>query len=447
MSAIVIGGGITGLTLGWTLRRAGRGVRVLERAQRPGGAIHTIRRAGYLVEAGPNTMQVTSAAQESLLRGLGLTIQRSEPAAKNRYLLRGGQFHAAPLGPVSFLQTELFSTKAKWRLLGDLVARQPSHLAEESLACFVERHFGPEVLDYAVNPLVSGIYAGDPKKLSAQYSFPRLAEAEAAAGSVVRGMLKLRQQRVGPRFKPYSASFAEGMRALPDALARSLGEALVCGAVIESIVREDGRWTVAWQTADGTARAESADELWLAVPAFALADLPLPEAVHADLAPLAAIDYPPVASVALGYDRRQIAHALDGFGGLIPEVERRQALGILFSSSLFAGRAPEGKALLTVFVGGSRQPELARQSPEDIQALAETEVRELLEADGAAEFAEVTVWPRAIPQYNVGYGEFLAGMERAEANHPGLHVRGNHRGGIAVGQCLVNAAESVEPLG
>ncbi|MGE9295349.1 MAG: protoporphyrinogen oxidase [Puniceicoccales bacterium] len=449
--SIVIGAGVTGLTLGWALQRAGRVVRILEKNATPGGAVRTVRRDGYLAESGPNSLLVNSGALESLLKGIGMgaQMQKPQPEAKRRYILKDGEFVAAPMGAAEVFSTPLWSGRGKLRVLGDLFAKAPEKLVEESLARFVKRHFGPEILDYAVNPFVGGIYAGNPSKLSAQHAFPMLADAEREAGSVIRGMIKQRKARKarGEAFKSYSLSFKDGMQALTDTLAQRLGNKLACGASVQSIEQMDAGWRVAWTDAGGVSHAEEAAELYLTTPAFALADLPLPDNVSAALSPLADIEYPPVASVALGYDRANVTHALDGFGGLIPEVERRRALGVLFSSSLFAGRAPEGKTLLTVFIGGSRQPELAEKSADEIRAIAECEVNQLLGVTGDPEFAEVTTWPRAIPQYNVGYGQFVSAMEQAEKQFPGLRLMGNYRGGIAVGNCLVNAATAVEPIG
>lgn len=450
-SAIVIGAGISGLTLGWALQRAGRPVRILEKANRAGGAIRSIERDGYLAEAGPNSMLVNNPALESLLRGLGLGAKMQKPsdAARNRYILKGGEFVAAPMGPGEFLATPLLSGGAKCRLLGDLLAKKPEDLQEESLARFIERHFGPEVLDYAVNPFVGGIYAGDPKKLSAQHAFPMLAEAEDEAGSVIRGMMKKRKAKRarGETFKSYSLSFEGGMQALVDALNAKLGNALNLSADVQSVEQTGDGWSVRWRDADGAEHTDHAKELFLTTPAHKLSELPLPSELSKALAPLGNIQYPPVTVVALGYDRSQVEHALDGFGGLIPEKENRQALGVLFSSTLFPGRAPEGKVLLTAFVGGARQPELTSKSVDGVQAIAVREVNQLLGATGEPEFVEMTAWPKAIPQYNVGYGQLLDAMESAEKSFPGLHLMGNYRGGIAVGQCMINAAEAVEPLG
>lgn len=446
---IIIGAGITGLTLAWAHQRAGRAVTLLEKSYRAGGAIRTIRRDGYLAEAGPNTLLVNKPELDGFLRSLGLGAQMVLPneAANNRYILKGGEFVAAPLGPGELIRTPLLSGPAKFRLLGDLLAHKPD-LREESLASFVERHFGCEALDYVVNPLVGGIYAGDPQMLSAQHAFPQLAEAEQACGSVIRGMMKKRKAKraAGQHFKTRTVSFRDGMQTLPDAIAAKLGDALQLSANITAIEQTDAGWSVTWRNAAGDHHTETGDELYLTVPAHALPGLPLPRNVSEALAPLAQIEYPPVSVVALGYDRSSVAHALDGFGGLIPEVEGRAALGVLFTSSLFSGRAPEGKVLLTVFIGGARQPEQALQSTEQLLVTAKRECNQLLGAV-EPEFVETTTWAQAIPQYNMGYGAKLHAIEHAEQSFSGLRLMGNYRGGISVGQCILNAANAVEPLG
>ncbi|MEO0793729.1 MAG: protoporphyrinogen oxidase [Verrucomicrobiota bacterium] len=449
-SAIVIGGGVTGLSLGWALHRAGRPFHVLEHGEQPGGAIRTNKRDGYLVEAGPNSLLVNSPVLESLLRGMGLGDEMVEPRpdSKKRYILRDGRFQAAPMGPRELISSNLLSNGAKLRMLADIFAMTPHNLAEESLGSFVRRHFGLEVLDYVVNPFVGGIYAGDPSNLSAQHAFPMLAEAERDTGSVLLGLMKKRKEKKakGHNFKSYSLSFKNGMQSLTDTLGKKLGNHLVLSADVTQIEKDGDIWRVHWKTPEGDKVMEEAQELFITIPAHCLAKLPLPKPVHEVIEPLSSIEYPPVASVALGYDRSKIGHALDGFGGLIPQVENRRTLGVLFSSTLFDDRAPFGKSLLTVFIGGSRQPELAGESAEELVRIATDEMRELLGVRGEPEFSDVTVWPQAIPQYRLGYGEYVSAMELAEREFPGLRIMGNYRDGIAVGQCILNAVNAIEPV-
>ncbi len=437
-SALVIGTGVTGLATAATLKKAGVHVRVLEKAPRPGGAIQSVQRDGFLVERGPHSLMVNSLNTAMLLGELGLSDKLLLPndAAKNRYLLKGGEMVPVPMGPGKFLKSPLLSCSGKFRLLREPFIKRPCNLAEESLAAFVERRLGREVLDQMAEPFVSGIYAGDPERLSARHAFPALDKLEREHGSLIKGAMKAGKSKPAGSFKPVMASFQGGMHTLIEALAAQLGQDLECNCVIKSITHGD-RWTVTWER-DGETREYVADELILAAPAFSLRKLPLPQSVLDSIYDLHEIPYPPVTSFSLGYRREQIAHALDGFGVLVPSVENRRVLGVLFPSAFFPHRAPEDHVLLTAFLGGMRQPDVAQLPEAEQLALLKGELADIVGAFGEPVFSERSHWERAIPQYQVGHGDFMAMCKKAEATHPGLHLCGNYRGGIAVGQCLSN---------
>jgi len=437
-SVAVVGGGITGLTAAWRLQTRGCRVTVLEQADRVGGAIVTSQRDGWLVECGPNSM-LESPHLDELVAGLGLEAERqyAEPAAKNRYLVRGGRLMAAPAGPHRLVTTPLFSGRAKLRLLTEPFRRARVRPADISLGALVREHFGQEILDYAVNPLVAGIYAGDPDALSTKYAFPKLWEAEQTHGSLIRGMIaQMRQKRArGERGIARIVSFARGLQTLPETLAARLPAGSVRTGVTVLGLTPGAPWRVVVRR-DGLAATEEFDAVVLALPAPALAALPIGPAEARPLAPLELVDYPPVTSLFLGFRRDQVAHPLDGFGALVPAVEHRSILGVLFSSSLFPGRAPDGHVALTVYVGGTRQPELAQLPPAALRPRVLADLRELLGVTGEPVFSHVTAWPHAIPQYNLGYERVLAAITDVEARHPGLFIGGHVRDGISVANCI-----------
>lgn len=207
-------------------------------------------------------------------------------------------------------------------------------------------------------------------------------------------------------------------------------------AQLNSLERDAaGAWTAAWTTPQGRTQ-EKFDGVVLAVPAHALAGLPLPVELKVQLAPLGKIEYPPLSVVTLGFSRQGIGHPLDGFGALVPAVERFSVLGVLFNSTLFPQRAPTGQVLLTVFVGGARQPDLAGLPDEELVARVLTDLEKLLAASTPPVFQKVLRWPRAVPQYNLDHGAMLAAMEAAERAWPGLALAGSYRGGVSVPQCL-----------
>jgi oxygen-dependent protoporphyrinogen oxidase len=400
--------------------------------------IGSLRHDGVLYETGPNSTLDTTPLIGELLEAAGIAGERRDAAAvaAKRYVVRDGRLVPLPTSPGAFLATRLFSLRAKLALLREPFVAPAPPGAEESVAAFVRRRLGTEFLDYAIEPFVAGIYAGDPERLSVQAAFPRLHALEQRYRSLIRGQILGARERARNRERAKntasSFSFRDGMQMLPDALARAL-RGLETGVRVLRLARlDDGTFQV-----EGERREVRAHAVVLAVPADAAAGLVRPIAPAAAQA-LDAIPYAPVAVVASAYRRADVKHALDGFGFLCPRREGRPILGTLFSSSMFDGRAPAGTVLLTTFVGGSRNPELARSSPE---AIAETAGRELAALLGAAtpQWREVIQWPRAIPQYTLGHTGRIAALEEAEAAVPGLFFRANYRGGVSVGDCIKSA--------
>jgi oxygen-dependent protoporphyrinogen oxidase len=292
-------------------------------------------------------------------------------------------------------------------------------------------------VDYAVNPLIAGIYAGDPEKLSVRHAFPMLWQAERSHGSLLRGMMavaKAKRAAGGTAVAPI-VSFQRGLQTLTDALAARLpAGSLQLGATVETLL--PGRpHRIIWQQ-DGQNHSGEFDAVVLAVPAGALAQLTRGTLGERPLASLDNIPHPPVASLFLGYRREQVTHPLDGFGGLVPAVEKRDVLGILFSSSLFPGRAPAGHIGLTIFAGGIRQPDHARLPPEQLLTRIDRDLRDLVGATGAPVFLRHNFWPRAIPQYLIGYERWQEQITALENAHAGLFIGGNARDGISVPDCV-----------
>jgi oxygen-dependent protoporphyrinogen oxidase len=421
---------------------------VLEAAARAGGVIASHRRDGFLREAGPNSALDTTPLIDALLRDAGVDSERrnASAVAAKRFVVRDGRLLALPATPLGLLATSVFSLGAKLHLAREpFVARAPEG-ADETVAAFVRRRLGDEFLDYAVEPFVAGIYAGDPERLSLKAAFPRLHALERRYGSLIRGQVLGARERARGRERgknvASSFSFRDGMQTLPDALARALPH-LELGVRVIGVERADSGFRVAGERA-GTARSWQARAVVLATPADVSARL-VGGLAPAASAALEAIPYAPVASVASAYARADVAHPLDGFGFLAPRKARRALLGTLFSSSMFDGRAPDGSVLLTTFVGGERDPALARLAPESIEAVVDRELRELLGA-GTPLWREVVQWPRAIPQYAIGHLNRIAALERAERDAPGLFLRANYRGGVSVGDCIKSAQATVDEV-
>lgn len=440
----IIGSGITALARAWELTRQGHTCTVLESSDHIGGSIQSHREGPYLAEEGPNSLQVNSPEVDAFLQsipGLEARIVEADAAAKKRYIVRDGQLHAVPMNPWQAITTSLWSVGGRLRVLQEPFIKPIAADSEESAADFVRRRLGNELYQYAINPLIGGIYAGDPEQLSLRYAFPKLYALEQNHGGLIRGAIaKMRTakrsnaQPDAPAFKKRIISFKDGLAELPHLLAQALGDKVQAGVSIDSIQQDGAHWTL---SCNGQRR--SFDQILVTLPAHALGKLPFPEGVRQSFQPLAAIDYPPVSVLSLAFKRSDVAHPLDGFGALVPECEQRNILGVLFPSSLFAGRAPKDEVLLTAFVGGERQPALATPDTAALQTTVLDELRPLLGVHGEPTFVHHRHWPRAIPQYKLGYGTKLDHMTKIEADFPGLQLAGNYRDGISLTYCIESA--------
>ncbi len=434
----VLGGGITGLSAAWHLRQAGLAPVVFEHSARVGGAVHTLRTDGWLHELGPNSLLESAPEVAAFIEAVGLESRRlyAAPEAKNRYIVRDGAPVRMPGSPTDFLTTPLFSSRAKLGLLGEPFRARGAADEDESVADFVVRRLGEEFLNYAVNPFVGGVYAGDPRRLSVRDGFPKLHALEQEHGSLIRGAMARRNTSGGPQGRMFS--FPEGLEELPRQLADSLGAAVRLQTNVRNIRQHGAHWELEFE-AGGVLHHELFSEVICALPADALSRLhfegvPQP----ARLEGLQQIEHPPVASVFVGYRREDVAHPLDGFGVLVPEVEHGRILGALFSSSLFPVRAPEGHVAITCFVGGTRQPELAALPEDELVATVRAELAQLLGANGQPVFTHVHRWPRAIPQYTLGYRRHKDALTEFEASAPGLFIGGNCRDGVSLANCIAS---------
>ncbi len=432
----VVGGGVTGLTAAWQIQRLGHRVTVLEAGARAGGVVGGQRLGAWLQEMGPNSLLESSPEIATFVDDVGLAPRRiyAAPAAKQRYLVCGGRPVALPTSPGAFLRTPLLSVRAKLRLLLEPLWRRAPANAEETLADFVRRRLGQEFLDYAINPFVAGIYAGDPERLSVRHAFPRLHALEQEYGSLLLGALRRRNSNGGPKGRIFS--FPEGLGEIPRALQARLLDPVLLRTRVTALRRAGIGWRLALEQRGAPGEADF-DLVVCALPADALAGLDFPElAPDANLRLLTDIPHPPVVSVFTGHRREDVTHPLDGFGLLVPAVEGGRILGTLFSSTLFPGRAPDGHVALTTFVGGTRQPELAALDDAALTAVVQEELGRLLGVGGTPAIVRLQRWRRAIPQYALGHDRFLAAIGRLEAAAPGVFVGGNCRDGISLPNCI-----------
>ncbi len=425
----VIGAGIAGLAAAHQLRQMGIEPVVLEAGSRAGGVIASELIDGFLVERGPNSIQSHSPLISDLIDQLGIQdrVVRASEGARNRFIVRDGRPVAAPLSPLQLAGSELFGARAKLRLLREPFVAPGNPAIEESVADFIRRRLGGEFLDYGMNPFVGGVYAGDPERLSIRYAFPSLFRMEQESGSIIRGQIDRQRDASSATDTHRMFSFRGGLQELPLAMAASLGDAIRYDSPVQEVRPSNGSWTIL------TDRSDHFDAIIAAVPLYRLATL-IGHFVS-ELSPFRDVSYPPLSVVALGYRKTAIRHPLDGFGMLIPEVERSfQILGTLFTSSIFPGRAPEGHVLLTSFVGGARRPELAGKSSDQLFDVVHADLSRLLGISDRPTFRHHVFWEHAIPQYTIGYGSVLRAADQLEEENPGVFVAGNFRNGISVGE-------------
>jgi oxygen-dependent protoporphyrinogen oxidase len=453
----VVGGGISGLATAYEidkrLRTAGVAceLRLFEAEARVGGKIGAEQRDGFLCEAGPNGFLDSKPSTLNLCRELGLEQQLlpSQEAAARRFIFSRGELHQLPGSPPAFFRSRLLSFPARLRIIGELWAPVSAPGSDPTVAEFGRRRLGREAAARLLDPMVAGVFAGDPERLSLQSCFPRIAELERDHHSLIRALLALQLKRgrqssgAGPAGPGGTlTSFASGLSVLPLALADALAGRISCHSPLAAVERTASGYRLNF--ASGS-ESYDCDLLVLALQASDAA-APLRD-LDAGLAEvLARFEYAPVAVVGLGFEQAELPRELDGFGFLVPGEEGRRILGSLWTSSIFAHRAPPGCVLLRTLIGGARRPELALLPESDLVELARRELADILGIEAQPVFVQVFQWPQAICQYTVGHRDRLQQIETRLSALPGLYLTGNSYRGVALNDCTRNAVEVAEAV-
>jgi len=459
---VIVGGGISGLAAAHRVTELNPSAQVtlLEASDRLGGTIQTKHRDGFLLERGPDSFISEKPQALALVKRLGLEsrLLETNEAHRRSFIVRNGRLRAVPegfqlLAPSRiwpFLASDIFSIAGKARMAADLFLPRKSAngSSDESLASFVRRRLGEEALARMAQPMVGGIYTADPETLSLRATLPRFLEMERQHRSLILAMLRQgrttnRAEQRGTSGARYSLflSFDQGMQVLVDAVTESLGPTDVrLNTRVETINRDGPGWTVTTNAGEKL----TADALCLAVPAYVAASL-VPELEST----LKQIKYASTATINFAYRRNAIKHPLDGFGFVVPHIEKRSLLACTFSSVKFSSRAPDDHVLLRAFAGGALQPEVFALEEEELRTRVEADLRQLLGINEAPLFSEVAKWERSMPQYAVGHLDRVNEIETRLRELPGLTLAGNSYRGAGIPDCIRSgeaAAESILSL-
>jgi oxygen-dependent protoporphyrinogen oxidase len=447
----IVGAGVSGLATAQAVlaRKPDAEITIFEADRRIGGKVWTETSPdGYLCEGGVNGFLDKIPRTLELCKEAGVMPVPADASAQKRYVYSRGELHKLPEKPPEFLKSRLLNVPGRLRVIYEIIAGGTDN-PDETLAQFATRRLGSEAFDRLIDPMASGVFAGDASKLSLKSCFPRINEIEMEYGSLIRGLIKLQMKakREGGKNTPGPGpggtltSFKNGMSALTDSLAEQLGSRIRVATPVRDINRSGERYLL--QLDNDT--VEESDALILAAPAHAQARmLRALDPALADL--LDGIPYPPLSVVCFGYRKQQVGQVLDGFGFLVPSKEQRAVLGTIVDSNVFQGRAPAGSILLRSMVGGARTPEFALLPDEQLISRVRSELQDILGLKAEPDFVRIFRHERAIPQYIVGHASRLDAIDERLQNHPGLILTGNAFKGVSLNDCVVNAMKTAESL-
>lgn len=445
---IIIGAGLTGLALAFFLQQKGINSLILEKSERIGGAMHSHSENGFIYEEGPNTGVLSNPEVVELFDMLEIKPLLANEKAEKRLIYKNKKWYPLPSGPLSFLKTPLFSLSDKIRIPFEPF-RKKGNDPDESIASLTKRRIGQSFLDYAVNPFISGIYAGDPEKLVTRYALPKLYRLEQQFGSFIGGSYKKskeektqREQKASKKVFSSQGGFGSLIKKLEERIGK---ENIICGAQNITIEKINGGFEVSYIKNEQQNKIKS-DKVITTVGAFALQDL-LPHISPFEIKVASKLDYAKIIQVAVGINKKALPDKYMSFGGLIPQKENRQILGILFPSFCFPERAPQDSVTLAIYLGGIRHPEYITYSDSKITTLIEEELKDLLNIKTSdIYFLKIYRHEHAIPQYDISMGEHLAAISKIETDNKGLILAGNLRDGIGIADRIKQAYKISENL-
>ncbi|MBR4274072.1 MAG: protoporphyrinogen oxidase [Bacteroidales bacterium] len=451
---LIIGAGLTGLTTAYTLASKGKNVQILERMERPGGQILTYHDDGFTFESGPNTGSISTPEVAELFAELEkisdgkCKLETAPDAAKKRLIWKGDKFHALPSGLGSAISTPLFTLGDKFRILGE-PWRKKGENPDESVGELTRRRLGKSFVDYAVDPFLSGVYAGDPNTLVTRYALPKLYNLEQNYGSFVRGAMKKAKEPKTDRDrlatkKVFSA--VGGLSNITKAMSDYLGDRITLGINNLKITPSGSTWIATYTDRDGNHQSINALKVVTTCGSYVLPEI-LPFIEPSTMQKINNLKYAPMVEVSVGIKN---TNGLDykAFGGLVPTCEHKQILGILFPSACFTGRAPEEGALFSYFIGGVKHAEMLEKSDSELTTIVEDVFHAMLKfpKNVNPDLIRIFRHKNAIPQYEITTGERLDTVEQTEHKYEGLYIAGNLRDGIGMAHRIKQARDIAQKL-
>ncbi|MBZ0197407.1 MAG: protoporphyrinogen oxidase [Ignavibacteriales bacterium] len=484
---IILGSGISGLAAAHWLHKAGIDFTILESRSVPGGSIRTEREGGYLFDFGPNSGLETTPFIREMVTDLGLDNEMiyANEASNKRYILKNGELLPLPMSVGGFLKTKLFSLRGKLRVLKEPFVGKSSDGYNQSLGEFVTRRLGKEFLENVIDPFVSGVFAGDPMKLSVKSAFPKLYRLEEVYGGLVKGMIGGAKERKAAKKRNEESkqsakmfSFRSGLGVLPEKIVSQFPDKVVYNSRVKKISKTDGGWSVVYEKISSHAEINGAEksggeqagdervskraeidgaeirrEEITVECSVLLSTLPAHDSagVFEEFDPVLAqhfreIYHPPVKVLFVAFNRSDIGRALDGFGFLIPGKEKKIFLGAIWSSVIFENRCGDDRAAFTIFIGGAKNPDVFSRYGDRLDEEVISEFKKIMKIEKEPVFRKSVMWERAIPQYNLGYNLHDEYFEKTESENPGLFFSGNYRGGISIGDCFKNSKPTAEKI-
>jgi oxygen-dependent protoporphyrinogen oxidase len=446
---VIIGAGLTGLTIGFYLKKAGISFRIIDKSGKTGGVIQTVSEKGFVYETGPNTGVVSYPEMTELFEDLAgrCELELADPSAKRRLIWKNQAWHALPSGLLSAIGTPLFSWYDKFRILGEPFRKKGTN-PDEKLSELVIRRMGQSYLDYAVDPFISGIYAGDPSKLVTRYAMPKLWKLEQEYGSFIKGAMKKAKLPKTERDKKATRevfSAKGGLKNLTNAMTEFIGSENIILSAENTLIKPDSAGFQLQVTTPEKLITIETKQLITTCGAYALPAL-LPFLNEEEAAPFNELKYAAVTQVLLGFENWK-GMSLNAFGGLVPGKENKNILGVLFTSSFFEGRAPKGGALLSVFMGGTKRPDIAEMDNDQIEALLNKELPRMMSNRSLSpDMIRIHRYPKAIPQYTEITGKRYEMIELLQQKYPGLILAGNIRDGIGMADRVKQGRTIAEEL-